>query len=270
MKQKGSRRGIMYYIRVSLQILRLSLSKTHTYKAEALANILRSLIVIAPQIVAVYALYQGQNEFVGWKLEETFLILGIFNLINYLSWSSFLINFGRLDEKIIKGEWDFLMLKPISTIFSASFIDLFVYNFFLAISGIGLIVYYLVKSNFVFSWLTVSKSLLALSSAMLIWYSICLISASFSFRKTKNGLMDFSKQILNISRFPLDIWPSLVQVVFYTLIPIGFISTIPAKVITGELSWEAVGASIGISLMFLLIARKIWNVNISKYSSTGS
>jgi ABC-type uncharacterized transport system permease subunit len=39
---------------------------------------------------------------------------------------------------------------------------------------------------------------------------------------------------------------------------------------TGELSWEAVGASIGISLMFLLIARKIWNVNISKYSSTGS
>ena len=270
MKQKGSRRGIIYYIRVSLRILKLSLSKTHTYKAEVFANILRSLVIVIPQIIAVYVLYGGMEEYVGWRIEETFLILGIFNLINYLSWSSFYINLGRLDEKIIKGEWDFLMLKPISTIFTASFIDLFLYNFFLAISGIGLIVYYFFKVSFVFSWILLAKTIVALSAGLLLWYSISLICASFSFIKTKNGLLDLAKSILNISRFPIDIWPSLIQVAFYTIIPIGFISTVPAKVITGDYSWKAVGLSMVVSLVFLLISKIVWERNILKYSSTGS
>jgi len=270
MKQKGSRRGIIYYIKVLLRILKLSLSKTHTYKAEVWANILRSLILVIPQVIAIYVVYGKSEEYVGWRIEESFLILGIFNLINYISWSSFYINFGRLDEKIINGEWDFLMLKPISTIFSASFIDFFVYNLFLAISGIGLIVYYFFKVSFVFSWILLAKTVLVMLAALLIWYSVSLISASFSFVKTKNGLIDLSKQILNISRFPMGIWPSLVQMAFYTIIPIGFISTVPAKVIKGDYSWQVVGLSMIVSLIFLLISKIVWERNISKYSSTGS
>ena len=270
MKQKESRRGIIYYVKVLLRILKLSLSKTHTYKAEVWANILRSLILIVPQIVAIYAVYGGSKEYVGWSIEESLLIVGIFNLINYISWSSFYINFGRLDEKIIKGEWDFLMLKPISTIFTASFIDFFVYNIFLAISGVGLILYYFIKVSFVFSWILLAKTMIVIFTALLIWYSISLISASFSFIKTKNGLLDFTKSILNISRFPMDIWPTLVQMIFYTVIPIGFISTVPARVITGDYSWKAVGLSVLISLIFLLISKIVWERNILKYSSTGS
>lgn len=270
MKQKESRRGIIYYTKVLSRIIRLSVSKTHAYKAEVFANILRSLIVIIPQLVAIYALYRGNDKFAGWKMEESFLILGIFNLINYIAWSSFYVNLERLDKKIINGEWDFLMLKPISTVFSASFIDIFIYNLTLAVSGVVLIGYYLVKSESIFSIDLLSKSVLVFISGLLIWYSISLISASFSFRKPLNGAMPFSKQILNISRFPLDIWPSFIQIIFYTIIPIGFISTIPAKVITGKLSWEAVGMSMLISIFFLLLSNKIWNINISKYSSTGS
>ena len=270
MKQKESRRGIIYYLKLWLRICRLSLSKAHAYKAEAWANVFRSLTVIVPQVIAIYALYAGKGEFAGWKIEESFLILGIFNLVNYIGWSSFYVNLERLDRKIINGEWDFLMMKPISSIFSASFIDVFIYNLLLAVSGVALIIYYLIKSNFVFTLASVSKFALVLICGISIWYSLSLMSASFSFRKPFNGIIQFAKQILNISRFPLDIWPSIVQVIFYTLIPIGFVSTVPAKVITGALSWEAVGASIGISFLFLLLARKVWNVNISKYSSTGS
>jgi len=92
----------------------------------------------------------------------------------------------------------------------------------------------------------------------------------FHLLKQKNGLLDLAKSILNISRFPIDIWPSLIQVAFYTIIPIGFISTVPAKVITGDYSWKAVGLSMVVSLVFLLISKIVWERNILKYSSTGS
>ena len=168
MKQKESRRGIIYYLKVLLMIIKLSLSKTHAYKAEIFANILRSLIVVIPQVIAIYVLYGNNTEFVGWKMEESFLILGIFNLVNYIAWSSFYVNLERLDKKIVNGEWDFLMLKPISTVFSASFIDVFIYNLTLAISGVILIIYYLFKSEFIFSWDLLSKSVLVFVSGLSI------------------------------------------------------------------------------------------------------
>ena len=65
MKQKGSKRGIAYYAKVFSRIFRLSLSKTHEYKAEVIANILRSLMVVIPQIIALYALYGSNEEFAG-------------------------------------------------------------------------------------------------------------------------------------------------------------------------------------------------------------
>lgn len=271
MKQKGYKnRGLIYYIKVWLKIFKLSLSKTHTYKAEVLANIIRVFIVVIPQIIAIYSLYGKSSEYAGWKIEESFLVLGIFNLVNYLGWSFFSINLGRLDEKIEKGEWDFLMLKPVSTIFSASFIDFFVYNLVLAFSGIIFIVYYLFKTTYSFSSESVVKMIAVIFTALIIWFSLSLIASSFSFRKTHTGLADLTKTIFNISRFPVNTWPSVIQVLFYTIIPIGFISTVPAEVITGKLSWEAVGISALVALFFLLFSRKIWNINISKYSSTGS
>ena len=271
MKQKEYKnRSIIYYTKIWLKIFKLSLSKTHTYKAEVLANIVRVFIVVIPQIIAIYSLYGRSSEYAGWKMEESFLVLGIFNLVNYLGWSFFSINLGRLDEKIDNGEWDFLMLKPLSTIFSASFIDFFVYNLVLAFSGIVFIVYYLLKTTYSFSLDDIAKMIIIIFIALVIWFSISLIASSFSFVKTHTGFVDLVKSIFNISRFPINTWPSVIQILFYTIIPIGFISTIPAEVITGKLSWEAVGISALIALFFLLFSKKIWNINISKYSSTGS
>jgi len=51
---------------------------------------------------------------------------------------------------------------------------------------------------------------------------------------------------------------------------VAFISTVPAKVIVGNFGWQEVGISLLIATVFLLFARKIWKVNINRYSSTGS
>jgi ABC-2 type transport system permease protein len=271
MKQKEyRRRGIIYYIKVWLKIFKLSFSKTHTYKTEVFANIIRIFVTVIPQVIATYSLYGGRSEYAGWKIEESFLILGIFNLVNYTGWSFFSINLGRLDEKIEKGEWDLLLLKPISSVFSAAFVDFFLYNLVLAFSGIIFVLFYLIKTSFVFSPEIFLKALIVLFSSMVVWFSLSLIAASFSFLKTHMGIIDITKQVMNISRFPINTWPNVVQILFYTVIPIAFISTVPAKVITGSMSWEAVGISIIVSVVFLWISKLIWENNVSKYSSTGS
>lgn len=271
MKQKEYRkRGIIYYVKVWLKIFKLSFSKTHTYKAEVFANILRVFVTVVPQVIATYSLYGGRNEYAGWKIEESFLILGIFNLVNYIGWSFFSINLGRLDERIEKGEWDFLLLKPVSSVFSAAFIDFFLYNLVLAFSGVIFVLFYLVKTSFVFSPEIFLKALIVILSSMIIWFSLSLTAASFSFLKTHTGIIELTKQIMNISRFPINTWPNILQMIFYTVIPIAFISTVPAKIIVGELSWEAVGVSVIVSVVFLWISKLIWEHNVSKYSSTGS
>lgn len=268
MNQKGFSK-IRYYLRIWYVIFKQSLSKAGTYRVEVLARAIRGIFLVITQIIFINAVIGESDNFVGWSLDEMYLLAGIFNTINYLSWSVFSINLWRLEEKILKGEFDFILLKPISSIFGSSFTEFFVDDAMSAISGLILIGYYVVNN---FAMLTVGSVLLfilSMVSAFIIWFSFELIFASFDFIRIKNGLREIKKQIVGVGKFPVDIWQGNMKYIFYTILPIAFVGSVPARVINGYFDWKYVVASLVISTLFLLLARGIWYRALKKYTSVG-
>jgi ABC-2 type transport system permease protein len=260
---------IRYYFRVWLATLRLSLSKAVAFRLEVIVRILRGIMLVGIQIIFIKAVIGNGDNIAGWSEDQMYLLSGVFNMINYFSWAFFAINHWRIEEKILKGEFDVLLLKPLSSIFSASFPDFFIDEAMTAISGFFLIVYYFARNIEQLTLLNILFGLVAIACAFVVWFSLELIFASFDFIQVKNGLREIKKNLTNAGRFPMEIWSSNAQFIFYTFFPIAFVSVVPAGLLAGRYDWRYAVLAILVSATFLLIARKFWYFALTKYSGQG-
>ena len=275
MKQKESKntkkktRGIFYYLRVWSRVFRGGMKRSYLYKTDIFVRVLRTMLVVGIQILLLNILF-GKNElYVGWSKSEAYLVIGIWNLLNYLGWSVFSTNLLYLESKVIEGKFDYILLKPISSDWYASYSDFFLTNFITAISGIILIAYYIIVEWGNISLVNVLVGLVAICIALLIWYQ-SIFSLQFTISNPRNGVLSIAKELLGLTKYPIDVFGESIKVVFYTLIPIAFLTTLPANIIIGRGKYEFILIGLGIGLILLLIAKLVWKMNVKRYSSTSS
>lgn len=265
MKQKGFSK----YIKTWLVIVKASFKRSYVYKTEIIVRFLRTVFILATQLILLNAIFGESEMYLGWSRSEAYLIMGIWNLLNYTGWSLFGLNLVNLEQKVLKGDFDFILLKPISTSWFASFCDFFIYNFVTIISGISLIAYYIVVE---WDVLTTEGVLLGFASilvAMLIWYGIYLLFSSFTISHPKNGFLTVAKEILGLTKYPINIFGNTFQLILYTLLPIAFLTTVPARLFMGEIGYMYVLIGFVISIAIIMIARIAWRRSIKGYTSGG-
>ncbi|HHX99225.1 TPA: hypothetical protein GX533_00880 [Candidatus Dojkabacteria bacterium] len=270
MKQKEYSRGIKYYWNVWRHVFKGGLKRSYLYKTDIFVRILRTLLVVGIQIGLLNILFGKSEVYAGWNKSETYLVIGIWNVLNYLGWSVFSTNLLYLESKVIEGKFDYILLKPLSSSWYASFSDFFITNFITAISGVILIIYYIIVEWGNIQLLDVLVGILAICVALLIWYAIYLFFASFTISNPRNGILSIAKELLGLTKYPMDVFGSSLGFVFYTVIPIAFLTTVPANIIRGEFSYGFVLIGLGISMLLIFIANLFWKWNVKKYSSASS
>ncbi len=81
--------------------------------------------------------------------------------------------------------------------------------------------------------------------------------------------MGIAKELLGLTRYPTNIYTSTLQFVFYTLIPIAFVSTVPVEILTNRVSFVLLIIGAGIALILLRFSSWVWNKNFRKFVSAG-
>ena len=273
MKRKASKKNEtilpFYWLKVWWAVFKTSMSKNSIYKVELIFKFVRMLMVIVIQLILVKSIYSSSKEVVGWSLDQYYLLLGIYNVVNYLSWGIFNVNFWRTEEKVLKGEYDFLLLYPTGSIFSTSFMEFFPDDAISSLSGFILIGYYFFRN---WSEITVNgvlMMLVAMVAAFIIWYAIYLFVTAFNFISVKNGLLEFTKSLTRVGSFPSDIFSGTARVVFHTVFPVALIAAVPSRLLTLDYGWLEVGYTWFIALALLSVVVLFWRWAIKSYTSMG-
>lgn len=266
-KKKNPIQLFTYYLRVWGVIFRKSLSKSVAYRFDLISRVVRTLMILGIQLILVQAIYAGTDSVAGWAIEDYYLLLGIFNFVNYISWGLFSVNLWRLEEKVVKGEFDFLLLSPSGSIFTTAFNEFFLDDAIASISGILLIVYYFINFGEGITLVAVLGGLVAVLAAFVIWFSLHLAVAAFNFVILKNGLLDMLKSFTRIGSFPPDIFSQNIRIMLYTLFPVALIAAVPTRILTGVYSWPVVLYTVLIAVISLTISVTIWKWSLRSYTS---
>lgn len=269
MPQKVFKQNIFRYVKIWRLCLRASLKKSRAYKGEIFVRFLRTIFILLTQLLLLSVVFGNQEYLAGWSRSEAYLVLGIWNLLNYSGWAFFGVNLSLLERHVMDGDFDFTLIKPISSAWLTSFGEFSMYNLISALSGIILIGYYFLSNWTTISVINVILFIGALITAILIWYSIYLFFASFTLSIPRNGFMGIAKEILGLTRYPTSIYAQSLQFVFYTAIPIAFISTIPSEILMGKITPTVLILGMGIAILLLRLSYWVWNMNVRKFVSAG-
>jgi ABC-2 type transport system permease protein len=256
-----------------LRILRLfwttALEAELEYRLNFLIAALSSLTNLFGSLFGLFLFYRADYTFAGWSWEEAMVVLGVFTLLQGVSATFLVPNLNRIVQQVQQGTLDFVLLKPISSQFwlSARMVspwglpDLFfgAALVFYAGSQLGLAV-----SDYLLSLIPIAFGVMSLYS---IWF--ILGATSIWFVKIYN-VTEVLRGLLEAGRYPIIAYPTVYRFFFTFIVPVAFLTTIPAETMLGEgeFIW-IVGAGV-LAVALLLVSVFFWRFALRFYTSASS
>jgi ABC-2 type transport system permease protein len=137
--------------------------------------------------------------------------------------------------------------------------------------GLGLVLYAVAQLSQAPSFDRVLMFAFLIACAAITLYSLVmlLITSAFWFVQLEN-VMELIFTFYEAGRFPVTIFPAWMRAVLTFVVPIAFITTVPAAVVLGRLNVEFVLYSIGVAAILFIASALFWRYAVRHYSSASS
>ena len=257
----------MRYLRVFLLFLRLSLAAEMEYRLNFLLGLLSSALTLLGALFGLFLLYQGGYRPGGWSWEEALLVLAAFTLLQGLGSTLLAPNLNKIVEHVQQGTLDFVLLKPLDPQFWLSFRVFSPWGLGDFLLGMGLLVYTGVRLGLGGLGYLAFAGYWFLGAVMLYSLWFLLATTSIWFVKIYN-VTEVLRGLLEAGRFPVGAYPALYRVFFTFVVPVAFLTTVPAEVALGR---GAVSLwAWGLASFLFLLSRAFFRVALRSYTSASS
>jgi ABC-2 type transport system permease protein len=230
---------------------------------------LSSLGNLIGSLFSLFLFYRTGYTFQGWNWEEALVILGIFTLLQGFSTTFLVPNLNRIVQQVQEGTLDFVLLKPIGSQFWLSSRTISPWGMPDLIFGGVLIAYAggrlgLGINNYLLSAVPIFFGIVSLYS---LWFM--LGATSIWFVKIYN-VTEVLRGLMEAGRFPMVAYPAAYRFFFTFVVPVAFLTTVPAEAMLGRspVIW-VVGAGV-LALALLLASVIFWRFALRFYTSASS
>jgi ABC-2 type transport system permease protein len=217
----------------------------------------------------LWFLLQRTGGLGNYSQTQALFIYLSFNLIDTLSQLLFREVY-RLREYILKGNLDFVLLKPVHP---------FSKILFGGTDGLDLIIAILLLLLIMFLGQSIfSANLLTWSAYLFLIFSSLVLATSFHILVIILGILTNSftnivliyRDLSSMFRIPLNLYPEPLRILFTFVLPLGVMLSFPADAFFGLLAPNTLIITCLASLTLLICANLGWQYTIRHYQSTGS
>ncbi len=257
------------YLRILKLFLGAAIAAELEYRFNFIIAAISSLGNLTGSLFGLFLFYRTGYKFDGWIWEEALIVLAVFTILQGLSAIFLIPNLNRIVQQVQEGTLDFVLLKPISSQFWLStrtvspwgLPDL-IFGFLLlgyAGSKLGLGV-----SNYLLSLLPLLCGIISLYS---LWF--ILGSTSIWFVKIYN-VTEVLRGLLEAGRYPMVAYPTAYRFFFTFIVPVAFLTTVPAQVILDRVSGSWVLGSFVLASGLFFASVRFWRLALRYYTSASS
>ncbi len=239
------------------------------YRGNFLLSLLSSVGMFAGSVLTLSVMFRHTPHLGGWTFHQALAVMGTFMVLNGISLSVFSPNLNRIVEHVRLGTLDFILLKPVDAQFWLSLRYLSIQGFPEVLLGL-LVVGYVYLEIRPGLWPTLAGIALFVAALVLL-YSLWFVLASLSiwFVKIYN-ITAVLQTLLEAGRFPVHAYPLFWRFVFTFLIPVAFITTLPAAMWVEGPSWGWIVLGWGVTLAAFAGCRAFWHYARRHYTSASS
>ncbi len=249
-------------IKVSLLSIKYGLQREMLNKVTFFSNIIFMILNNAAFLVQWLIIFSLKDNIGGYGIKQVILLWGLasgtFGVAHFFFKEAFNlsedINTGKLDNYLIQPKNVLLSLITSSVEVSAIGDLLYAY--------IMLFLYGITLKNFIlFTFFCI------VGGIIMVCLTVITASLSFWFGKVELLSHTLNTFITSFSTYPEGIFKGFIKVIFYTLIPIGFISYLPVNILT-TFHYTKILIVLGVTLLSIILTFIVFYKGLKKYSSS--
>lgn len=263
---------LIRYLRVYRLLISSSIKLFLSHRFNFLMDVLANMLWTFSQLISLRFLFDKIPNFQGWGFSDLILLLGFGQIYVYGSYMIYDANLSNLPKKLISGEFDRMLTKPINIKFLSSFGSIVIAQIIPTITTVTPLILYGLAGRENLTVYLLAVALLLVIGGLIAFYflTLSLIGLSF-FIDNAQSVKDFLVQrTTDLSRIPISYFPKSVQMILTYAIPLAFVAYFPVLIIKdGEVLWSSFLSVFCLSLVFYLIQKIVWSKGLKNYSGVG-
>lgn len=238
------------------------------------ANVLIELLAVAMSLsgsLFLLSLFYGPDQTLGgWSWAQALMVQGLYTVFDGMATTWLRPNLGAIVTHVREGTLDFVLLKPIDSQFWLSTRTVSPWGLPAILAALALIAWAAAKNGLPSAQL-VLLSLALLLASLVILYSLWFVLAALSiwFVKVWNAT-EVLRQTLVAGRYPVSAYPPALRLVFTFVLPVAFLTTVPAEALLGRGSVVWTGGSLLAAGLCFAGSRLLWRHAQRFYTSASS
>jgi ABC-2 type transport system permease protein len=247
-----------------------SLASEMEYRVNFVTASVSSLGMLVGTVFTVNVLYDKNYQFAGWTRDESYLVVALFTLMEGVTSSFLSPNLSKIVQHVQRGTLDFILLKPLDAQVQLSTRNLSPWGFPNMLLSLGLMGY--AGTRLGMPWYQYLLGIVPVLLAVMILYSLWFMVGTTTvwFTKIWNAT-EVLRGFLEAGKYPITAYRQVAVRFFFTyVLPVVFITTIPAEVMLGKRGAMFILVEAGIAGTLLVISRAFWKWAMRSYTSASS
>ena len=248
-----------------------SISAEMEYRVNFAMAAFSSVMTLGGTLLMLFLFYRTGYQMGGWHWRDALAVVGVFTFLEGMQATFMAPNRTRVTEHVREGTLDFVLLKPIDSQFWLSVRSVSLWGIPNIVMGAALIVYSLLSRETVPPLIGVAFGLLALALAVLMLYSLGYLLSTISIWYIKLYNITMAMQALvETGRYPITAYPAAYQGFFTFVLPVAFMTTVPAQLMTGQGGTGWLLGAVVVAGLLLAMSIGFWRFALRYYTSASS
>lgn len=261
----------MRYLRLYLYFLRFSFSKAMEFRLDFYFRVVMDMCYYIVNIVFYKVLFLHTDVFGGWSAEQMMVFVAGFLIVDALSMTIFANNLWILPELINKGDLDYYLIRPVSSLFILSLRDFAANSFVNLLMSFGIFMWALHQYPETFPLYKIGLFVLLLFGGAFIRYCLRMIFIIPTFwLHSGRGLSDAFFTMNRFVERPDRIFTGVVRVILTTILPFSVMVSFPARILLDRFDSVILLHFLFVAMALFCVVLLIWGKALKAYSSASS
>ncbi len=259
------------YLRTLLRFWAAAVGAEMEYRTNFVMAAVTSASMLAGSLFGLSLFYQNGYAMGDWSWPQVLIVMGLYTLLDGVQVTLLAPNRQRITEYVREGTLDFVLLKPIDSQFVVSVREVSLWGLPNVVLGLVLVVYAGSHPELQLGWPDYARGLVPIALGLVVLYGIGFVLGTFTIWFVKLWNVTIAMQsLLEAGRYPIRAYVPRYQTFFTYIVPVVFLTTVPAEAMIGTLTRGRMLAAVALAIGLFYGSRLFWRFALRYYTSASS
>ncbi len=261
----------MNYLRLLRVFFRVSVMGETAYRVNFFVQLFQSLLQLGTALGGLAVIFAYTDTVGGWRPDEVLALVGVYILVGGVIGFAIQPGMEQLIESVRDGMLDFMLVKPEDAQLLIGVQRVNIWELIDIVLGFGVLGVALRRLGERVGAAEAASFAAMLVLGAVIIYSFWLILATLSFWFIRvDNILEIFRSLYDAGRWPVSLYPGWLRFALTFIVPVAFVTTVPAEALTGRLTGNTLLIALLIAGVLLVASRVFWRFGLRRYSGASA